>query len=247
MPRRIYPNPPIVEAVIEFRFLSGMTREESIDILATALGEKYTGERKKQETLELSARIAAEGLETTTRQRLRSLFLQSSDGLRLLGCGNGFLSVHVLAPYPGWENFLDQARETISVLARQARSALAAVTVRYIDRILLPAGKPVSFSDYFTITPPRPVAMSHQLSGFHVVTETHDPENGTIALLRFASAAPDPQGHPVVIYDLTVQRLGDPVCGLDENEWVPIVERLHEQQRELFEASITDQMRERFQ
>ncbi len=31
-------------------------------------------------------------------------FLCSEDSLRLIGCRDGSMSVHVLAPYPGWEN-----------------------------------------------------------------------------------------------------------------------------------------------
>jgi hypothetical protein len=76
--------------------------------------------------------------------------------------------------------------------------------------------------------PAKPAAMPHQLTGFHFVTQTVDPRDGTLALLTLASAPPDERGQPVVLYDLNVQRAGDPLCGFDEAGWKPVVEALHD-------------------
>ena len=235
--RPMYPRPPIVEAVIDFRFASEVQAASLIHALESTLREKYAGSVEK------------DYVATSARRNGHATFLQSSDGLRLLGCGNSMLSVHVLAPYSGWENFRDQAQEAIHLLPDGIRNeSLASLSIRYINRFSLPKTAQMPINDYLVVMPPRPDGMPAQLSGFHMFTQTRDPEDGTIALLTMASAPPDAKtGNPVIIYDLTVQRAGNPLCGLGNGEWIPIIEVLHRQHRDIFEASITDRMRELFQ
>lgn len=249
MTRPMYPRPPIVEAVIDFRFASEVQAASLVHALGSTLREKYAGERKNSDLIELAASVEKDYVATSARRSGHATFLQSSDGLRLLGCGNSMLSVHVLAPYSGWENFRDQAQEAIQVLPDGIRNeSLASLSIRYINRFSFPTTAQMSINDYLVVMPPRPDGMPAQLSGFHMITQTRDPEDGTTALLTMASAPPDDKtGNPVVIYDLTVQRAGKPLCGLGNDEWVSIIEVLHSQHRDIFEASITDHMRDLFQ
>lgn len=76
MTRRAYPRPPIVEAVITFRFAEILASETLLAVFPGELSGQYPSEEKRKD--------------------LR--FLQSADGLRLLGCAGDILSVHVLAP-----------------------------------------------------------------------------------------------------------------------------------------------------
>jgi uncharacterized protein (TIGR04255 family) len=180
---------------------------------------------------------------SATRSRHLTL-LQSDDGLRALGCGDGLFSVHVLAPYPGWTSFREQAEEAIAALSDEIRQQpVLSIVVRYIDRIALPAPN-TQFGDLLTIMPARPQRAPAKLFGFHVVTESVD-EDGTVALLTLASAPGEPL--PTVIYDLNLQRSGAPLCSLTADAWHTVVDELHERQREIFEDSITEQARETFQ
>jgi uncharacterized protein (TIGR04255 family) len=235
-----------VEAVIDFRFASEVRGESLLHALESTLGERYAGERKKSDLVEVSASLDPDSVTSSARRSPHLTFLQSIDHSRLLGCGKGVLSVHVLSPYPGWENFLDQARAAICALPDEIRSEpLASLAVRYINRFAFPVSEQLSLDDYLEVLPRRPGAMPAQLSGLHMITETRDPSDGTAVLLAIASA-PSHQANPVVIYDLTVQRAGDPLCGLGDEEWIPIIEVLHKQHRDIFEGSITERMRELF-
>jgi len=222
--RRIYPKPPIVEAVIELQFAGSVAGSLIVDALADRLRDKYSVDRERREP--------------------QRMFLRSRDGLRVLGCGEDSLSIHVLAPYPGWESFMEQTREAVLALPSEARD-LSSVAVRYIDRIAMPSTN-VSINDFFTIMPPSPEGMPPQLAGFRVATQMVDPGERLIANLTLASAPADEDGCPVVIYDLGVQRIGQPLCSLQSSEWISIAEALHQRQREIFEASITDRARELF-
>jgi uncharacterized protein (TIGR04255 family) len=175
-------------------------------------------------------------------------FLTSEDGLRVVGCGDGVLSVHVLAPYPGWAMLLEQATEAIrAATPLLSETGLQQIAVRYIDRIALPAGEGISFSDYVTVVPSKPNAMPESLLGFQYVTHSVDPDDGTVASMMLASAPSGEDGRPSAIFDLTVWRQVPPLTGVDEVGWRPIVEALHQRQRDIFEDSITDKLRETFQ
>jgi len=104
MTRRSYPNPPIVEAVIDLRFVADVSGEALLAALGTALADRYPAERRRQDRLELSAALLPDAVSTTARRSPHVTFLRSNDGARLIGCGSRMMSVHALAPYPGWES-----------------------------------------------------------------------------------------------------------------------------------------------
>ena len=246
--RRIYPRPPISEAVIDFRFPASITGEQLLAAVHEALGDQYAGKRRPQELLEFQATMSPGGVSTAARKGLHLTFLASEDGLRLVGCGNGMLSVHVLAPYPGWDVFLEQAVSVVRAASPLlADSGLHQIAVRYIDQIVLPVGDGVSVHDCLTAFPSKPDAMPDSLLAFQYVTNSVDPKDGTVASMILSSAPPGDDGRPVVLFDLTVWRAASPLAGVHAADWVPIVEALHQRQRDIFEGSITDRLRETFQ
>jgi uncharacterized protein (TIGR04255 family) len=247
MIRRIYPRPPIVEAVIDLRLAAAVTGTQLLDVLQERLGKIYAGAPMHQQHHVVQVQTREDQVQASTQPANRITLLRTGDGLRLLGCGDGILSVHALAPYPGWENFLEQAKEAVACLPSYVRRAGARnLSVRYIDRILLP-GAGSGLGDYLTIVPSPPEHMPQVLQGFNMATLSRDPNDGTVVSLTVASAAAANDGRPAVVYDLTVQRQGDPLCSLEDDSWVAIADALHTRQRDIFEASITDRMREHFQ
>lgn len=245
--RRIYPKPPIVEAVIEFRLVAGHSRDAILAAVSPTLGPQYPGARLVKELIEFSATISPEGQGSTTRRVPHVTFLRSEDSRRQIGVGQALLSSHVLAPYPGWENFIEQTRDAVEALPVEVKEAGAsALSVRYIDRIVMPTAEEV-VGDYLTVMPSRPASMPEVLSGYHVVTTAIDPRDQTLAQLTVANAPPEADHRQVLIYDLLLQRAGTPLCTLVDTSWTTIVEELHQRQREIFEQSITDRARELFQ
>jgi len=246
--RRIYPNPPIVEAVIEFRFEPRGTATGLAKTLREALGDTYDAdETRTQDRIEAQVSVADGGVAAAARRMPHLTFLQSASGHRLLGCAPGSLSVHTLAPYPGWESFIGQAKEAVAALPGPLADApVLSVSVRYIDRIELPANEDVGFADFVTVMPPRPSAMPNVLSGCYYATQATDPEDGTFAQLTVASS-PGTDGTAALMYDLVLRRESQPLCNFQLESWEPIVEDLHTRQREIFEESITDRTRELFQ
>ena len=83
------------------------------------------------------------------------------------------------------------------------------------------------------------------MQAFHVVTQSYDPELDYSAVLTMASALPEGE-KLVMLYDLNVLRVRqDPGIGLDVV--MDQVDFLHDRQKLIFEASITNKTRELFQ
>lgn len=233
MPRRFYPRPPIVEAIIEFRLEGDVAAADIAAALRSALSHEYSNAPAEPE----SARGGAN----------RAQFLVARDGLRLLAYGQAYMSVHVLAPYPGWESFIEQARAAVNALTGSIENVAArALAVRYVDRIQIPLEPALHLDDYLTLLPKRPAALPDLLTGFRFGSESQD-EEGLTARILVASERPIAEGYITVGYDLMLARETTDKWLLSSTAWEPIVEELHSRQREIFEQSITETTRELFQ
>jgi len=243
--RRIYPKPPIVEAIAEFEF-RGVTLDEPGRSAVTAqLATSYDGRRWRQKELVILATATPSSVGSSATQVDGPEFLINADGTRVIGVGQKGLSVHVLAPYPGWEAFLEAIQEAVALLPQSFVDAgFARVTLRYIDRWRL-AGGVETLPDYVTIAPavrslgvvPRRLHLFHEFAG---------EREGETAML-FVAAEPVDDGATTVVLDLglTAFRTGDESPEVET--WSETLARLHDRQREIFEASITDASRRLFE
>jgi uncharacterized protein (TIGR04255 family) len=244
MARRIYPRPPIVEAIIEFHFAKEVGKDVLLRILENKLGDAYGGKQRHQHVFEIEATLNQPDVAPKTRRSTPITFLRSHDELRVLGCADAALTVHVLAPYPGWERFLEQADEARNALISQlADVPLKALGVRYIDRIELPLEGVDSLNDYLTILPPKPQSMPPVLTDYAFQIVTQDEDGATIGTMR-CNIAVSPQ--VVISLDVSMTfQTQDQIFGTES--WKDIVDRLHSRQRDMFEEAMTDRTRGLFQ
>jgi uncharacterized protein (TIGR04255 family) len=154
------------------------------------------------------------------------------------------LTVHVLAPYPGWASFLPRVQGALTVYRELARpEAVTLIGVRYINQIMLPEGASTNLLEYFPCLPSRPDSMPGVLDGFHIVTQAHDAKDDFTAVLTMASV-PSNDHQLAVLYDLNVVRTFEKPVSLDE---LPRhADFLHARQRRIFEDSITENTRRLF-
>lgn len=240
-----YNNPPIVEAVVELRFApSAPWTEHLLASLVEQFRKGYTGTPHRRNQFQLQAHVQGEAVATASRLSFLQMMLPTADGKAIVGVGEHMLSVHVLAPYPGWASFLPRVREALSIYRDLARpDGLAQVGLRYIDRIVLPDGEGTNLVEYFPCLPPRPESMPSVLDGFHVVTQARDPTDNFTAVLTMASV-PEADHRLVVLYDLNLVRTFEKPAALDELDLH--ANFLHARQRRIFEESITESTRRLF-
>lgn len=248
MSHKRFRNSPIVEAVAALRFANSQIWSDDVRRrIASRLKSMYPGQEREEVQVEFLTSFAGHEATTTARSAPSRLLLTTEDGAGLVGIGSGVLSVHVLRPYPGWEAFDERIQAaTSAVLDETKADALLEVAVRYIDRIALPAGEALSLADFFTAIPRRPADMPGQLAAYQFITEAHDPDSGTTAVLTTSAVPPGKGEGFVMLYDLNLLRLYSPDRPLPIAEYRAVLSVLHDQQYRIFMDSITDKTKELF-
>jgi uncharacterized protein (TIGR04255 family) len=239
-----YPNPPIAEALVELRFEFGRPWKDVQDPLVEAFAKTHSGNRRKLESYQVSAAWKDGTVASQAGATFSKWLLPDPTGRRLIGIGDDVLSVHVVAPYPGWAKFrpaIDEAfREYVTIA--QPRGLTQAV-VRYIDQILIPEG--AELEDYFTALPKALPSQPKALTSFQVTTEAIDPSTRVRSVLTMVTGPYTGEGRRVVVYDLNLTH--DFPAKTPISAWGAMVELLHTRQRSIFEESITQTTRALFQ
>ncbi len=231
-----YRNPPIVEAALEFVFDSDLS-EDAFQQMKSALGALYTGPSKN------ATRVERDGTGST------AVLLTSENRRDYIGLGIdvAMLTVHTTAPYPGWGNITSRSEAGLKLYAEAYRPrGIKRVSIRYIDRILVPIRPQTQLSHYFTCAPSFPQGMAPMMAAFQVALQSTD-EQGTSTLLTICSddhEDADGDNGPV-LYDIIVEKNFEQPVGI--GEWMSVADGLHTRQREIFEASITEKTRRLFQ
>lgn len=242
-PKR-YRNPPIVEAVVELRFAPGDSwtwGAAALPALAERFRPMYPGPTQRRHNLQV--RIESDKPPTSSVMS-QQVILPTLDGKALVGLGENLLSVHVLAPYPGWNVLLPRVVDALAVYREVANpDGITLVGVRYLDAIIVPDAA-CNLLEYFPCLPARPTSMPSVLQAFQVVTQAHDEDENFTAVLTLASQ-PTASAGLTLLYDLNLVRPFASATSFHEVEGHATF--LHDRQRLIFEDSITDTTRRLFQ
>jgi uncharacterized protein (TIGR04255 family) len=244
---RTYAKPPIVEALVELRFAPGQSWTDEVrGALASRLEKEYSGQQQVKNQFEVLTNVEAGEMTTSSRVLPSHVLFPTADGRALVGIGENLLTVHALAPYPGWHALLARVTAALDIYRDEARpQGVVLLSVRYIDQIALPKDPNLALSDYFPCLPSRPRSMPSMFDGFHTVTQAHDPDANYVAVLTMASVpTPPSSGSNIVLYDLNLLRtFAQPN---PPSESYTHIEFLHAKQKQIFEDSITDATRSLF-
>jgi len=224
------------------RFEGGKPWDEIKQRLIVELAREYSGPAKDAWQIQVETRLKDLDVDTQADAQFLHRQLYTQDGRRLVGIGPGVLTVHALAPYPGWAAMKPRIQEAVeTVLAMLGDARVVEAAVRYVDRITLPEG--AALEDYFTIAPRWPAAMQPQ-SEFSIQLSSRDETERLSTTVNFALKRTHLR--PVVLYDvnLVAEHTHAP---LNRSAWWPRLEDLHMRQRAYFEDSITPATRRLFQ
>jgi uncharacterized protein (TIGR04255 family) len=246
MPVGRYAKPPITEAVIEFRFGSPISGRSLSRFLRNVAREYPITEQ----TYAVSAqfRIVGAGQQPQVRpeQTLTGYKLTGRDEADLVLLGFDRIASVRLAPYHGWEDFLEKAKANYEALRKiSGHRTLVRIATRYVNRLDIPTGRNavVRTEDYLKVEPGVPSAIP-KLNHFFT---------------SFLGIVPEVEGQVIVNSGTVLSPLIDNVSLLldidlfteqklpqrDQDIW-GLLTRLRAQKNLLFEAFITDQARELF-
>jgi uncharacterized protein (TIGR04255 family) len=249
MTRRQYSNPPIEEAVCEFRFVPGPAWNLTVPgLFYEKIRDAYPGEPQQQNLIatEVLAGQMPANPEFTVRQGVTKLLFQSADNKRLVGVGNNVLSIHSLRPYEGWEDFRQRIDEAFQVYLEVAKPiGITRIALRYINRIAIPYNQEIQLRDYFTIYPQIPTdGVPSRMSAFLTRTELIY-EDTPIKLVLTLSDAIAPAGQIALVLDIEIfQDWVEKPLSLQEA--LSNLYELKQREGQAFENLITERTRELF-
>jgi len=240
--KRRYKNPPLEEAICEFRFQSDSPWDVAIPGLLVERLARDLPERRPATTFETRSRPVSDGSETQLKS-VNWLQLWQEDGKALVQVSANRLSVNRLAPYPGWEEFLPLVEKALREYRAVAKpSGLQQATVRYINRIKFE--DLIHLEEYFDLYPFVGQGLPQDFSSFIVGFQTAYQQGREVLEVQMSSVASDESRIPSILLDL-VYLSGQPEAVKFEDlpEWLTYA---HDQIENVFEGCIKESLRERF-
>ncbi len=145
---RRYRNPPIEEALCEFRFRPGQDWDLTLPgRLHDEIRDAYPGKPRQQNVVEAAQQIPMDQPpRLMLRKGLAKVQLFNEDGTRMVAIGQDVLSVHMFRPYQdsatlasGWDEFRPRLESALDAYWRVAKPVGAhRVGIRFINRIVVP-------------------------------------------------------------------------------------------------------------
>jgi uncharacterized protein (TIGR04255 family) len=241
---RKYRNPPIVEALCEFRFEPGAPWDMAIPGLVYERIRDNFPKRRQVQSFEVSVAAGPEGIGQQVLTADRMQFLRE-DEKALIQVGPNLLAVNHLKPYPTWQAFLPLIRQGFeSYLTSANPKGIQRIGLRYINRIELP-GERVELADYFAFRPFVGERLPQDYGPFIVGIQIPFEDSRDVLRLQLASAAPETPDAIAVMLDLDYFLIRPGGVSQDEVfEWIDIA---HSHVEDVFEACITDRLRQMFE
>lgn len=250
--RRRYKNPPIEEALCEFRFRPGQDWDLTMPgKLHAEVREAYPGKPRQQNVVEAALQTqAGRPPNVMFREGLAKVQLVTEAGTRMVGVGQDVLSVHMLRPYQdsetsetsGWDEFRPRIEAALKAYWGVAEPlGVHRIGVRYINKIVVPQ-RSVEPGDYFRCAPPDVDGLPGQMSSF-VGRVEYAYEDGVRLVLSHATVDA-PEGQIAFLLDIDV--IWQSAESIDRDEALAKADDLRARERTAFEALLTDESRRLF-
>lgn len=242
MAKRRYKNPPLEEAICEFRFESEPPWDVAIPGLLVERLSSDLPLRRQASKLETTTRPIADGIEQQCTP-VNWLQLWQKDEKATVQVAPNLLSVNRLAPYPGWENFLPLVKKSLSEYREVANpKGFEQITLRYINRISFENS--IELEDYFDFYPFVGQGLPQDFGSFIVGMQSVFEEGRDVLQMQMSSVASSTPDTLLIVLDLIyfLNQLGT-IAPEGVFEWI---ECAHERIEAAFEGCIKGPLRERF-
>lgn len=197
----VFPNAPIVEALIEIRVdRPPGTSADSLLALHERIRSDFPIRRDRwASTIELSPQ------RTSTDQRRDGFLFSSADGKKVVQARQDGFAYSRLRPYQRWDVLRKEARELWpSYCAAACPTKITQCAVRYINRIVLPMGiSPLNLDSLFHMIPRISEPLPQLLEGFFFrIILPHRETLAKATVTQATARAEDAESGLVVVLDI---------------------------------------------
>lgn len=240
---RKYVNPPIVEAVCEFR----LTTDSEWDLTVPGLFYKqleYDFPYREQRMIqEVGLTQRPEGLLQEIRTTERILFF-AEDRKSFVQLSPHLLAINCLRPYPGWSGFKPMIEKAFGKLKEIIEvRGLQRIGLRYINRVEIP-GKEIHLEDYFEFRPLLGKKLPQVMLSFIVGCMLGFEGGRDVLKIELTPAKTEASERSAVLLDLDYF-LNQPAA-ISPHDAINWVEVAHQRIVTGFEGCITNRSREIF-
>jgi uncharacterized protein (TIGR04255 family) len=242
--RHKYKNPPIAEAVCEFRFKGSSEWDWTILGLVYQEIKAEFPKKRQEKAFEINIAHAQGRVEKGLGESLSKMQFLREDGSAMVQIGPDLLGVNILPPYPGWETFESLIQKQLAVYSKIAHPAgFNRIGLRFINKIGFPT-RGIETTDYFNYYPRLPENLEQVHGPFSMrVFHLYEGERDTLSV-HIGHAVPTGESLTILLdldYYLTQPGKVELSAGLS---WVRTA---HERVESMFEACITDKTRAMFE
>ncbi len=240
---RKYQNPPIVEALCEFQFEPCLPWDLTVPGLVYEKVQNEFPKKRLAKTFAIGVEIGPERVQQQLLTTDRMQFLQE-DEKTLIQIDQNLLVINRLKPYPTWEAFQPQVRTGFEAYRTVADpKGIQRMGLRYINQISLP-GPPPKIEDYFEFRPFVGPNLPQAFGAFAVAIQIPYEEARDVLRLQLTRAVVEMSDTLSVTLDLNYEMAQPDRVPLDDVfAWL---DTAHRHVEAVFEASITERLRETF-
>jgi uncharacterized protein (TIGR04255 family) len=244
--RRIYKDPPIVEALCEFQFVPSQPWDLTVLGLFYREVKSEFPKRRQLNPFQVSFKAEAQGasVQNVASQGDRMQFVRE-DERALVQVGPDFVAVNHLKPYPNWEVFKQMIERVLEVYRQITNpQAIRRIGLRYINRLEIPEQHEIEIERFLLAVPTVPNDVPQVFGSWMQRVEIPFPEATGLLVVQSSSIHNEGQQGVVFLLDLDFVTLQAELVGLDSAmEWV---ERAHDEIEKTFEACVTAEARQLF-
>lgn len=243
--KRKYANPPIIEAVIEFRFIPSELWDITIPGMVYDKVKSEFPQKREQlsYTAEFRAKEGAVAPEINLQQRIQFI---RSDNSALLQIWRNTLAVNHLKPYTTWDKFKSLIHNNLKIYLEIAKpKGFKRLGLRYINEIQFEMA-PIELTDYFNYYPKMPqdlIPKKHENFMSHIEIPYEDERDRLT--LKIGNAFPEKPNKLALLLDLDYIMIKSEGVSINQiSDWI---ENAHTTVENVFEACITDKCRSKFE
>lgn len=242
----VYHNPPLREAICEFRFPLEHPWDLTVaGMLYARIREDYP-RREQRRVREVEVMLAPEGLREELLITERAQF-STADGGCSIQVGPRVMTVNCLPPYASWDEFRAWIEDAFGNLQSVIEvEGVRTMALRYVNTIEVPEPglQPEDLFAFYPVVPFSGGDAGFAVDGFIVGCEGSFEGGRDACRVELTDAVPEtPEASAFLLnIDYFLAREGS-IETADALAWI---EAAHARVEEVFEACITDRLREHF-
>jgi|SRR6266436_7482744 len=240
---RKYKTSPIIEALCQFQFGPDTTWDLTIPGLVYEKVKNTFPNRNQvaQINIGLAANAQIIGQQIGALPLMQFL---SENGNTLMQVGQNLLTINQLNPYSSWEEFLPLIEQGLKAYEETAHPKnIQRIALQYLNRFEFE--NPIKLEDYLNFYPFLGKELPQDFGVFVVGVQIPFEDSFDLMNLQLTTVNSETPNTIAMILDLNYVLIKpENITLVGALEWV---DKAHKHVEDIFEACITDQMRQRFQ